>query len=101
MKSRLGILGVAVLLAAVPAAADEKLAAEKGCTACHAVGKKIVGPDYAEVARKYRGDKEAPARMAASIMKGSAGQWGPIPMPANAKVSEDEAKRLAAWVLAR
>jgi len=87
--------------ASAPATADEKLARDKGCTACHAVGKKIVGPDYAEVAKKYKGDKEAPARLAGAIVKGSSGKWGQIPMPPNAKVSEDEAKKLAVWVLSR
>lgn len=92
----------ALALAAVwPAAADEKLAVEKGCTACHAVGKKIVGPDYAEVAKKYKSDKDAPGKLVASIMKGSTGKWGQIPMPPNAKVNEEEAKKLAAWVLSR
>jgi len=87
-------------LAAWPAAADEKLAAAKGCTACHAVGKRIVGPDYVEVAKKYKGDTEAGAKLSASILKGSTGKWGPIPMPPN-KVTDDEAKLLAAWVLSR
>lgn len=86
--------------AAAPAAADEglDLAKSKGCTACHDVNKKGVGPPYAEVAKKYKADKEAPAKLAASVVKGSSGKWGPIPMPPN-KVSEEEAKKLVAWVL--
>jgi len=80
--------------------ADEALAKEKACTACHAVGKKLVGPDYAEVAKKYKGDKGAPDKLVQSIVKGSQGQYGPIPMPPN-KVTEDEARRLAAWILSR
>jgi cytochrome c len=101
MKNLTTLLAALALLAtAAPALADEKLAVAKGCTACHAVGKKLVGPDYVEVAKKYKGDKEAPAKLAASIVKGSAGKWGQVPMPPN-KVSEDEAKKLAAWVLAR
>jgi len=95
-----GLAALGLVLAAAPAAADEKLAKDKGCTACHAVGKKVVGPDYVEVAKKYKGDKEAPARLADNIVKGSSGKWGPIPMPPN-KVTPDEAKKLAAWVLAR
>jgi cytochrome c len=94
------VAALAGAMSAVPAAADEKLAKDKGCTACHAVGKKLVGPDYVEVAKKYKGDSDAPAKLAASIAKGSAGKWGQIPMPPN-KVSEDEARTLAAWVLAR
>lgn len=86
------------LLAAFPAAADEALAKAKGCTACHSVKTKLVGPAYAEVAKKYKADKEAPGKLAASILKGSSGKFGPVPMPPN-KVTEDEAKKLAEWVL--
>jgi cytochrome c len=84
------------MLATGPALADEGLAKAKGCTACHDVKKKVVGPAYHEVAKKYAG-KDGPATMAVSIVKGSQGKWGPIPMPPN-KVTEDEAKKLAAWI---
>jgi cytochrome c len=67
--------------------------------ACHAVDKKLVGPAYKEVAAKYSGQKDAVDRLALKIMKGGAGVWGPVPMPANAQVNEAEAKKLAAWVL--
>lgn len=86
------------LAAALPATADEALAKAKGCMACHSVKTKLVGPAYADVAKKYKSDKEAPGKLATSIVKGSTGKWGPIPMPPN-KVTQDEAKKLAAWVL--
>lgn len=86
------------LLAATPAVADEALAKAKGCTACHAVKTKLVGPAYADVAKKYKSDKDAPDKLVTSILKGSSGKFGPVPMPPN-KVTEDEAKKLAAWVL--
>ena len=60
--------------------------------------KKLVGPPYAEVAKKYKADKAGAATMQASIVKGSQGKWGAIPMPPN-KVSDEEAKKLAAWIL--
>ena len=85
------------LLATTPAFADEALAKSKGCTACHDVKKKLVGPAYADVAKKYKGDAKAEETMVASILKGSNGKYGPIPMPPN-KVSEDEARKLAAWI---
>jgi len=34
-----------------------------------------------------------------SIKGGGSGKWGAIPMPAQAALSEDDAKTLAAWVL--
>ena len=92
------VAALAALFAAAPAMADEALAKSKGCTACHDVKKKLVGPAYADVAKKYKSDKEAPGKLATSIVKGSTGKFGPIPMPPN-KVTEDEAKKLAAWVL--
>ena len=92
-------LALALALAAAgEARADEALAKGKGCTACHDVKKKVIGPAYADVAKKYKGDAGAQAKLVTSILKGSSGKWGPIPMPAN-KVSEEEANKLAAWVL--
>lgn len=82
-----------------PALADQALATAKNCMACHAVDKKLVGPAYKDVARKYAGQKDAVDKLAVKIMKGGSGVWGPVPMPANAQVNEAEAKKLAAWVL--
>lgn len=83
-----------------PVLADQALAASKNCMACHAVSKKVVGPSYKDVAQKYAGQKDAVSKLAIKIRQGGAGVWGVIPMPANAQVNEDEARKLAAWVLA-
>jgi cytochrome c len=85
--------------ACVPVLADQALATAKNCMACHAVDKKLVGPAYKDVAAKYAGQKDAVDKLAVKIMKGGAGVWGPVPMPANPQVNEAEAKKLAAWVL--
>lgn len=80
-------------------AADElALAKSKNCLSCHTVDKKLLGPGYKEVAAKYKDDKTAAAKLAAKIKAGGSGAWGQVPMPPN-NVTEDEAKRLAAWVL--
>ena len=95
------LAGAAALATAFSAAADDqmKLATDKGCTACHAVDKKVIGPAYKEVAKKYKGDAKAPEMLAQKVVKGGQGVWGPIPMPPN-KVSDEEAKKLVAWILA-
>ena len=82
-----------------PALADLQLATAKNCMACHAVDKKLVGPSYKDVAAKYAGQKDAADKLAAKVIKGGSGVWGPVPMPANAQVSPDEAKKLATWIL--
>ncbi len=82
-----------------PAMADEALAKSKNCMACHAVDKKLVGPAYKDVAKKYAGNAAAVAQLATKIQKGGAGVWGAIPMPANPTVNDADAKKLAQWVL--
>lgn len=93
------IVFASVLAVSAPALADEALAKTKNCMACHAVDKKLVGPAYKDVAKKYAGDAKAADMLATKIVKGGSGVWGAVPMPANAQVSEAEAKKLAAWVL--
>jgi cytochrome c len=90
---------LAATAVAGPALADQALATAKNCMACHAVDKKLVGPAYKDVAAKYAGQKDAVDKLSVKIMKGGAGVWGPVPMPANTQVNEAEAKKLASWVL--
>jgi cytochrome c len=100
MMKRVLFALVAAVSVTAPAFADLALATSKNCMACHAVDKKVVGPAYKDVAKKYAGQKDAADKLAAKIMKGGSGVWGPVPMPANTQVNEAEAKKLAAWVLA-
>jgi len=84
-----------------PAMADLQLATAKNCMACHAVDKKLVGPAYKDVAAKYAGQADAASKLEAKVLKGGAGVWGPVPMPANSQVTPAEAKKLVAWILAQ
>ncbi len=98
MKRALLIMA-AVAAVSAPAMADEALAKAKNCMACHAVDKKLVGPAYKDVAKKYAGDAKAVDMLAAKIIKGGSGVWGAIPMPANTQMNDADAKKLASWVL--
>ncbi|KAF1049139.1 c-type cytochrome [Xylophilus sp.] len=93
------VLAAGCILGSTPALADLALAKAKQCMACHAVDRKLVGPSYKDVAARYAGQPGAADKLAAKILKGGAGVWGPVPMPANSQVSEAEARQLAAWVL--
>ena len=99
MKSSLSLIFAASALVAAPAFANADLAQKKNCMACHATDKKLVGPSYKDVAAKYAGQKDAADKLSQKILKGGAGVWGPVPMPANPQVSPAEAKQLATWVL--
>jgi cytochrome c len=79
------------------ASAGSDLAKAKNCFACHAVDKKLVGPSYQDVAKKYAGQNVA-AKLAEKVQKGGSGVWGNVPMPPNA-VKPEEAKALVDWIL--
>ena len=86
--------------------ADAALAAAKGCTACHQVDKKIVGPAYNAVAACY-GSADATmlaankAKLMKHVKEGGAGVWGPIPMPAHPTVANDDIGKIVDWVLSQ
>ena len=87
------------VLAAPVAQADEALLKKHNCTACHQIDKKVVGPGYKEVAKKYKGQKDAAATLAAKVKKGGQGVWGPVPMPPNAAVPDADIKALVDWLM--
>ena len=101
-KILIPLLAFGGALALQPALAEDgdALYKTKGCTVCHAVDSKLVGPSYKDVAAKYAGQKDAVDKLAVKIMKGGSGVWGPVPMPAQAALSDADAKTLAGWVLA-
>ncbi|MGH8830944.1 MAG: c-type cytochrome [Polaromonas sp.] len=93
-------LVIAALMAvSAPVFANLDMATKNNCMACHAVDKKVLGPAYQDVAKKYAGQKDAETMLAKSIKAGGAGKWGPIPMPAQAALSDADAKTLAVWIL--
>ncbi|MCC2957183.1 c-type cytochrome [Massilia sp. IC2-477] len=101
MKRSLLLCVVMSAFASSGALAQADLAKAKNCMACHAVGNKLVGPSYKDVAAKYEGQKGAEDKLVQKVLKGGAGTWGPVPMPANPQVSEAEARSLVKWVLAQ
>jgi cytochrome c len=95
------VAAVGLMAGGVSLAADmPDLAKKYGCTNCHKIDKKVVGPAWQDVAAKYKGDGEAAARLSAKIVKGGSGVWGTIPMPANPKLSDAEVKELVTFILA-
>lgn len=87
------------LLGSGAALANQALAQKNACLACHAVDKKLVGPSYQDVAKKYAGQKDAVATLVKNIKAGGSGKWGPVPMPAQTALSDADAKALATWIL--
>jgi cytochrome c len=100
MKSLILSAALLALGAALPAQASDELAKKHMCTTCHAIkGAKTIGPTYADVAKKYAGQKDAEAKLADKVKKGGQGVWGQVPMPPNAAVPDADIKALVKWVM--
>ena len=97
----MGVVAVSALLLAGTAQADPAVASSSGCLNCHMVEAKMVGPGFKQVAAKYKGDAGAAAMLAGKVKNGSKGTWGPISMPANTMVSDENIRKLVAWILSR
>jgi cytochrome c len=99
MKIVIAAAAAAAVVLAAPARADEALAKKYNCLACHQVDKKVVGPAYKDVAKKYKGNAGAEAMLIDKVKKGGSGVWGPIPMPPNPAVPDADLKKLVDWIL--
>lgn len=77
----------------------ETLAKESNCFACHNVDRKIVGPAYKSVSKRYAGQADAVTKLTAKVLSGGKGSWGEIPMPPN-PITKEEASKLVTWILA-
>jgi cytochrome c len=97
-----GAAPVASVAAPAAAASPDALALAKqnACLACHGVKDKVVGPGFAQVAAKYKGDAGAPASLAKKIRHGGSGAWGGVPMPAQEQLKDGELQALVGWILA-
>lgn len=100
MKIIATLLISAGLLAAAPAQANQELAKKSNCLACHAVDKKMVGPAFIDISKKYAGDKTALKTLSGKVKAGTKGTWGQIPMPPNPNVKDADIETLVKWILA-
>jgi cytochrome c len=100
MKLLTSVMVAGVLaLGAGAAGADQKLAQKHACMSCHGVDKKIVGPSFKDVAKKYKGDAAAAGKLAEKVKKGGKGVWGEVPMPPNPQVPDADIQAIMKWVL--
>jgi cytochrome c len=100
MRFLVTVAAAAALIPAVAAANDYAALAKKhNCLACHQLDRKSVGPAYKDIAKKYKGQADAQAKLAEKVKKGGVGVWGQIPMPPNAAAPDKDVKELVEWIL--
>jgi len=76
-----------------------ELLKQNKCTACHGMTKKIVGPGFAEVTAKYKGDATAEAHLIDVVTNGGSGVWGGT-MPPHGHIRADHIKTMVKAILA-
>ena len=78
-------------------ATGEKLMASLDCNTCHKEKEKVIGPAFADIAKKYTtADEET---LAKKVIAGGAGNWGNIPMTAHPDLKLDDAKEMVRYIL--
>ncbi|MDD2720044.1 MAG: c-type cytochrome [Gallionella sp.] len=91
---------LSVSVSAMAAEDGEAVFKKSGCTNCHKVDGKSVGPSMKLVAAKYADDKEAQAKLEKKVRNGGSGSFGGMPMPATGKnVSDADISAVVGWAL--
>ena len=111
MKLTLVSMLVGLMIAGSSMAAEMPAIAKKqDCDFCHAIDKKIVGPAWMDVSRKYKGvatytyngkDYGLEDGLVMKISKGGSGNWGAMPMPGNdlSNTKQAEMRELVRFIL--
>ena len=80
-------------------AVAEALMRTSNCSVCHQVDVRSAGPAYTEIAEKYRSDPGAPGKLVEKIRQGGSGVWGEIMMPANPRLTLNDATTIVKYIL--
>jgi cytochrome c len=80
-------------------AEGQRLIASSDCKSCHAPGRKVIGPSYIAVARKYSGSKNALSKLTDKVINGGTGVWGDAAMAAHPQLSKKDVSEMVKYIL--
>jgi len=69
------------------------------CTTCHAIDKKVIGPSYVDVAKKYENTPAVIDTLVSKVKKGGMGVWGNIPMTPHPDLPDEDAREMVKYIL--
>ncbi|MEO8412345.1 MAG: c-type cytochrome [Ginsengibacter sp.] len=75
------------------------LVAKSNCLTCHKINEKLIGPAYADVAKKYAGSDTAVTYLAHKVIAGGSGVWGTIAMTPHPEINEADAEQMVKYIL--
>jgi cytochrome c len=104
MKRNFLLLGLAVLTLTSFSKIDGnkkyiKKTAIVDCVGCHKLDKKLIGPSYLDIAKKYPNNDKNVTYLVNKIIKGGSGVWGTMPMSAHSSLKKEDAKSMAQYIL--
>jgi cytochrome c len=75
------------------------LVAGSDCLTCHKVSEKVIGPAYKDVAAKYENTDANIKMLAAKVIKGGGGNWGPVPMTPHPQLKQEDVEQMIKYIL--
>lgn len=84
------------------AAANEKaltLIGSSDCTTCHAIDRKVIGPAYKDVSKKYEDTPAIEDTLIAKIKKGGSGNWGNLVMTPHPDLPDEDIRVMVKYIL--
>ncbi len=96
---RLAAAALAATFVSLPASASPELVRSKNCVACHHAERRMIGPPFTAIAARYATTDNAVPLLSAKVLAGGSGNWGQMPMPAQASLSQDEVEALVRYIL--
>jgi cytochrome c len=76
-----------------------QLIAKNDCKTCHKEQEKLIGPAFADIAKKYTSSDAVVDTLANKIIKGGKGNWGEIPMTPHPTLALADAKTMVNYIL--
>ncbi|HET8737424.1 MAG TPA: ThuA domain-containing protein [Pricia sp.] len=69
------------------------------CKTCHKEAEASIGPNYRDIAMKYKDKPEATTYLQQKIVSGGGGVWGDVVMPAHPTVTKEETRQMAEYIM--
>jgi cytochrome c len=77
----------------------EALISYSDCYQCHAKDKKVVGPAFVDIAKRYPANDTFIAMLSQRVISGGNGVWGFPAMVPHPKISRDDARLMVKYIL--
>ncbi|WP_194975417.1 PQQ-dependent sugar dehydrogenase [Aquiflexum lacus] len=75
------------------------LVQKSNCLSCHLEDRKLVGPSFQDIAKRYKEDPKAFEILSKSIADGGSGKWGDSPMPPQPMLNSPEITQIIDYIL--